>query len=101
MPEPFGRITTYQDDLIYARYDPLKFVGRGWLVAEIARFRDAYHRKHMIIVGEPGSGKSAFIAYLARLWNCPRHFIREDNIRGISGVDTPNFLISLAHQLYL
>jgi hypothetical protein len=96
--QSFGRITANQD-VIYPRYDPTKFVGRGWLVDEVARFRDSHERQHLVIVGEPGSGKSTFIAYLAETWNCPRHFIRADNVAGVTGVDPRAFLISLGAQL--
>ena len=54
----------------------------------------------MVIVGEPGSGKSTFMAYLAVTWNCPIHFIRVDNIGGVIGVDPRSFLISIGSQLY-
>ena len=99
MQKPLGRITTHHD-VIYKRYNPQEFVGRRWLTEEVARFRDDEDRRHMVIVGEPGSGKSTFLAYLAESWNCPRHFIRVDNISGVTGVDPRAFLVSLGSQLY-
>ncbi len=99
MPEPLGRITTHHN-VIHTRYNPQEFVGRRWLTKEVARFRDDEDRRHMVIVGEPGSGKSTFLAYLAESWNCPRHFIRVDNISGVTGVDPRAFLVSLGSQLY-
>jgi ABC-type branched-subunit amino acid transport system ATPase component len=98
MAQPFGHITANLN-VIYPRYDPAKFVGRGWLVDEVARFRDNEHRQHMMIVGEPGSGKSTFTACLAETWNCTRNFIRADNVAGVTGVDPRAFLISMGAQL--
>ena len=99
MVEVFGTITTY-NDIIDARYNPQGFIGRKWLIKEVTRFRDGKGRRSLIIVGEPGSGKSTFLAYLAKLWNCPRHFIRVGNIGGVTGVDPRAFLVSLGSQLY-
>lgn len=99
MSASFGTITT-NHDVIYSRYSPEQFVGRDWLVRKVARFRDSLDGHHLIIVGEPGSGKSTFMAYLAATWNCPLHFIRVDNIAGVTGVDPRSFLISLGSQLF-
>ncbi len=93
-------IITANHEIIYPRYAPEEFVGRKWLVEEVELFRDAPDKRHLIIVGEPGSGKSAFIAYLAEKWNCPRHFIRVDNIGGVTGCAPRAFLMSLGFQLY-
>jgi hypothetical protein len=80
-------------------HDPRAFVGRQWLVNEVARFREDEDRRHLIIVGEPGSGKSAFIAYLAAAWNCPYHFIRVDSKDAVTGLSPQAFLISIGAQL--
>lgn len=97
--ELFSRITA-NHEVIFPRYDPQKFVGRQWLVDIVSQFRDDPTRRHLIIVGEPGSGKSTFIAYLAETWKCPRHFIRVDNISGVTGIDPRAFLLSIGTQLY-
>jgi hypothetical protein len=94
-----GRITAGQE-VIYSRYPPEKFIGRKWLVDEVEKFCADPDRRHIIIVGEPGSGKSAFIAYLAERWNCPRHFIRVESTGGVTGVSPRAFLISIGAQLY-
>jgi hypothetical protein len=99
MPESFGTITSYHN-VISSHYDPQEFIERSWLVEEVARFRDDKDRRHLIIVGEPGSGKSTFLAYLAKSWNCPRHFIRVGSLGGVTGVDAQAFLVSIASQLY-
>lgn len=99
MAKPFGIITEYQDT-IATRFDPQQFVGRQWLIEEVARFRDNEDRRHLIIVGEPGSGKSTFLAYLASIWNCPRYFIRVDSMSGVTGTDPRAFLVSIGAQLY-
>src|SRR5947209_14627390 len=99
MATQFGLITTAQD-AIQARFNPTSFVGRQWLIKEIEEFIADEHRRHLIIVGEPGSGKSALVAYLAQQWNCVRHFIRVDSIGGVTGTDPRHFLISIGAQLY-
>jgi hypothetical protein len=95
----FGRVTAAHD-IIYDRYQPAAFVGRDWLVEKVAAFRDHPGARHLVIVGEPGSGKSAFVAYLAEIWNCPRHFIRTDSTEGVTGVAAKHFLCSIGAQLY-
>jgi hypothetical protein len=94
-----GTITAARD-LIFSRYDPGAFVGRSWLKAKVQELRDRPDGRHLIIVGEPGSGKSAFIACLAEEWNCPRHFIRGDSIGGVLGTDPRTFLLKIGSQLY-
>src|SRR5437016_857447 len=99
MVEAFGTITAYHD-AINRQYHLQEFIGRKWLIEEVTRFRNDKDRRSLIIVGEPGSGKSTFLAYLAEFWNCPRHFIRMDNFGGVTGVDPKAFLVSLGSQLY-
>lgn len=98
MIEPFSKITSHRD-VVYGRFSPSEFVGRDWLMRELVRFKDSPDKRHLIIIGEPGSGKSAFLAYLADSWNCPRHFIRVGNFDGVSGVDPRQFFISIGLQL--
>jgi hypothetical protein len=99
VPTAFGRITAAAE-VIYPRYDPNTLVGRAWLRKEVEQFCKRPDERHLIIVGEPGSGKSSFLAYLAETWNCPRHFIRVDNVGGVTGVSPRAFLVSLGAQLY-
>lgn len=94
-----GLITSHQD-VISARYKPDDYVGRVWLREAAEEFRGGQKSRHMVIVGEPGSGKSTFLAYLATNWNCPRHFVRGDNQGGVAGVDARAFLMSIGAQLY-
>jgi hypothetical protein len=94
-----GLITDF-GDAINAYFGPEHFVRRPWLESKVSELGKGAEQKHLILVGEPGSGKSALIAYLATSWNCPRYFIRVDSIRGISGLSARSFLISVGTQLY-
>jgi DNA polymerase III delta prime subunit len=101
MSYSFPRITTYEDSITrFYNPDDKFFVERVWLVKKIEQFKQNPKGRHLIIVGEPGSGKSTFMAYLAQYWNCPRHFIRVENKSDASDVDTRSFLVSLGAQLY-
>lgn len=75
------------------------FVGREWLRDEVVRFQNDSERHHLIIVGEPGSGKSAFITYLSDLWGCPHYFMRAGNLDTAAGASARAFLLSIGGQL--
>jgi hypothetical protein len=87
-------------DVIQRLYPPDRFVGREWLIEEAEQFLLDPDRHRLVIVGEPGSGKSAFLAYLASTWNAPRHFIRTDNKIGVTGASARSCLVSLGFQLF-
>ena len=91
---------TVSVDVIQRLYPPDRFVGRKWLIEEAERFLLDPDRRRLVIVGEPGSGKSAFLAYLASTWNAPRHFIRTDNKIGVTGASARSCLVSLGFQLF-
>jgi hypothetical protein len=99
MLRQFGKITAFEE-LMAKRYSPQSLVGRAWLVDYVDAFRQNSTIPHLVITGEPGWGKSAFIAHLAELWNCPRYFIRADSLSGTTGLAAKPFLISLGAQLY-
>lgn len=91
------------------------FVGREWVLDEVAEWMDHGAGRFLLITGEPGSGKTALAAWLAGAgpsgqdakassklarvrdeWGAG-HFC---NARGQSGTLNPNrFAQSLAHQL--
>src|SRR5512147_783464 len=98
MDNTFGSITRHFD-IISSHYDPVTYVDRPWLTQLVYQFCEDKDKRHLIIVGEPGSGKTTFLAHLALDWNCPRHFIRAGSISGVTGIDPRSFLISLGIQL--
>src|ERR1700678_543751 len=51
------------------------FVGRQWVRDAVAAFLRADGPRHFLLLGEPGCGKSAFLASLVSLHNYPHHFI--------------------------
>jgi hypothetical protein len=53
----------------------------------------------ILLVGEPGSGKSILAAQLAAAWRCPAYFSRAGSTGGVIWRDAKNFLVSLGLQL--
>jgi hypothetical protein len=61
------------------------FVGRQFIFAEIEHFLQKHSNGYFTIVGEPGVGKSAFIAEYARRTNCLVHF--NSRSQGITSIN--------------
>src|SRR3990170_3809553 len=61
------------------------FVGRRFIFAEIERFTQKHSNGYFTIVGEPGVGKSAFIAEYVRRTNCLAHF--NSRSQGITSIN--------------
>ncbi len=100
MPAPVGTIAAFQAEIDHfqAEFFP---ESRGWLDELVAAFiRDAA-RRHLVIIGEPGVGKSAYIAHLAAKYLCPRDSTCAGGELevGVAGVDPRAFLVSVGQQL--
>ncbi|WP_413173905.1 hypothetical protein [Anabaena azotica] len=101
MNNSFNNTITTHQETITSLFNPVDFVKREWLLEKIERhFKENPGKQHLIIVGEPGSGKTAYLAHLANHWNCPRHFIRFDAVSSVTGIDPRSFLLSIGSQLY-
>ena len=70
-----------------------RFVGRPWLVDEIARRRDDVQAQRLVIIGGPGSGKSTLLAHVALTWRCPCYF-------AVAGASANDLLVTIGAQLY-
>ena len=90
----------FAEPLIASYVDDPRYVPRPWL---LDRVQDALSRprtRFVLLTGEPGSGKSALMAHLARLHRgSPRYFIRRDSVAAFQGGDAKAFLLSVGHQL--
>lgn len=80
----------------------LNRVPRTWLLDELRSRIQRPDCRYLLLVGEPGSGKSGVMASLAAAepgWL--RYFIRADSITPLSSGDAGSVLLSLGHQLAL
>jgi hypothetical protein len=81
-----------------ARYSA-GFIGRAWLTEEIDRWLGRASQRALVIVGEPGVGKSAIAAWLSltRPEVAAVHFCTQRNTRSL---DAHEFVASLVGQLH-
>ncbi|MBD0266245.1 MAG: hypothetical protein ICV78_27070, partial [Tolypothrix sp. Co-bin9] len=95
------------DDLFYEALintyvnDP-RFVQRSWLEKKIETELADPNCRFLLLTAEPGAGKTAFAAWLARQHQKPkwyRYFIRRDSQTPLSSGDANSFLFTLGHQL--
>lgn len=71
------------------------FVGRRWLFDSIDQFIHRHSRGYFILRGDPGIGKSAFLAQMVKRHGYPHHF----NVRA-EGIRSPErFLTNICSQI--
>jgi WD40 repeat protein len=90
----------FSQALITSYVDDPRFVPRPWLLERVQEALSSPRARFVLLTAEPGSGKSALMAHLARLhpaW--PRHFLRRDSVTALQGGDARTFLFSVGHQL--
>jgi ATP-dependent Clp protease ATP-binding subunit ClpC len=63
---PEGRMIPLTTDLCRDALDDLPLVGRKALLEQVARILLRFHEPALLLVGEPGSGKTSFVRGLAR-----------------------------------
>jgi WD40 repeat protein/energy-coupling factor transporter ATP-binding protein EcfA2 len=97
---PFESIDVFAEALVASYVDDPRFVPRPWLLNQVQAALDGAQARFVLLTGEPGSGKSALMAHLARLhaeW--PRYFLRRDSMAPLQGGDPRTFLFAVGHQL--
>lgn len=83
------------DDSRFVAEKTVGFVGRQWLFDSINRFTREKPRGYFILRGDPGIGKSAFLAQMVKRDGYPHHF----NIRA-EGIRSPErFLTNICSQI--
>ena len=86
-------VRSYVDD------DP-RFVERSWLTDLVESKLADPDVRFLLLTGEPGSGKTALMAWLARRGpDRPRYFIRRDSRLPLSSGDAQSLLFAIGHQL--
>ena len=79
------------------------FVGRQWVRDAVDGFLQANGPRCFLLLGEPGSGKTAFMADLVQRRGYPHHFIGKGSLSGLAASfdwrDPIRFAESLGYQL--
>lgn len=75
-------------------------VRRDWLLERVEGLLDDPRIRFVLLEGGAGTGKSTFLASLAREPGInPRYFIRRDSIAPLSSGDARAFLVRVGHQI--
>ncbi|MGW2720334.1 hypothetical protein [Streptomyces sp. NPDC001492] len=73
---------------------------RDWLLDQVKDLLDTPRIRFIVLEGVAGTGKSTFLASLAREPGInPRYFIRRDSIAPLSSGDGRAFLVRVGHQI--
>lgn len=97
--EEFTRTDLLYEDVIDGYLDD-RFVERPWLARLVERHLDDPVCRFILLSGGPGTGKSAFLAWLTRRHILsPRYFIRRLSNRPFASGDAWSLLLSLGHQI--
>ena len=88
------------DDVVRQYVEDPRYVHRAWLEEAVEERLDKPGCRYVVVVGEPGAGKSGVMAGLAaRHGDWMRYFIRRDSITPLSGGDAVSMLLRVGHQL--
>ena len=99
--ETLGSAALLFEDLISGYLDD-RFVERTWLARRVEGHLNDPGCRFVLLLGDPGSGKSAFMAGLARRGALsPRYFIRRLSTRPLVSGDAKSLLLIVGHQLAL
>ncbi|MCZ7567057.1 MAG: ATP-binding protein [Ardenticatenaceae bacterium] len=77
-----------------------RFLQRDWLAADVEQRLNDPGCRFLLLTAEPGAGKSAFLAQLARdhpSW--PRYFIRRDQVAPLGPPGARSLLLHVGLQL--
>lgn len=98
-PDKLRRYLLYRQFEFITQQQAEGFVGREFLFKEVNECLRNYTFKsgYIIIEGEPGIGKTAFIAAMVRRYRCVHHYVNAQE--GI--IDAKQFLESVCAQLIL
>lgn len=95
-----GLITAFASEISRAKGE---FFPRSriWLDDVVEQFVADESRRHLVLLGEPGIGKTTYLAHLADKYRCPRYFHRagQELEGGVAGGDPAAFLVSIGQQL--
>lgn len=88
------------DGVVRRHVDDDGYVRREWLESLVQERLQRTTCRYVVLVGEPGAGKSGVMASLAAHQpDWPRYFVRQDSIAPLAGGDAVSFLLSVGHQL--
>jgi WD40 repeat protein len=100
LPSTLGQIDLFYEQLIAKYVSETLTVDRPWLRQAVEAYLLDPEARYVLLVGEPGAGKTAFIAALANAnpaWL--RYFIRADSLTPVSGGSASAWLLRIGHQL--
>lgn len=100
MEKPSSEIDLFFQTIVNSYTTNSRFLHRDWLATEVEARLASSSSGFVLLVGEPGAGKSTFMAQLAAdhsTW--PRYFIRRDQRTPLGDVTTHSFLLRLGYQL--
>jgi hypothetical protein len=80
--------------------DAPRYLERSWLEQQVTDLLAQNDCRFLLLTAEPGSGKSAFMAGMARQHpSWPRYFIRRDQLSPFGNVGVRDFLLSAGLQM--
>jgi tetratricopeptide (TPR) repeat protein len=100
LPPGYPEADLFSQTLIQSYVGLPHFVERSWLLERVESYLALPSCRFVLLIGESGAGKSAFLAWLAsrqRRW--PRYFIRRDSRTPLRAGDASSFLFATGHQL--